>query len=80
MPCCGGKELCTAGPLLEERASEVMATGMVREFALDAVGSAAVEALANTACRTLADESAAAGHQTSVPLSSGMIGWSVEGG
>jgi hypothetical protein len=44
-------------------------------LALDGVGSAAVEALANAACRYFEEQAAGEGWQTSIPLSPGMIDW-----
>jgi hypothetical protein len=69
---------CTIGTALEELASEVVKEDMVRGLALDGVGSAAVEALANWACRQFEAEAAAAGLQTTVPQNPGMIGWPIE--
>lgn len=70
--------LCTVGQALEKRSSEVSAEDMVYGLALDGVGSAAVEALANTACRYFEDQAKEAGLQSSIPISPGMVGWPVE--
>jgi hypothetical protein len=72
--------LCTIGPQLEAHISQVMPTDLMRGLALDGVGSAAVEALANALCSQLEMEAKAAGMQTTVPLSPGMEGWPVEVG
>ena len=72
--------LCTIGQDLEDHAASVMQTESVRGLALYGVGSAAVEALANAACQAFELESAERGWQTTIPLSPGMIGWSVEEG
>ena len=72
--------LCTVGEALENYAAEVMASQMVYGLALDGVGSAAVEALANAACRRYELEAAERGMQTTIPLSPGMLGWPVEQG
>lgn len=69
---------CTIGTDLEEYASQMIRNDFVRGLALDGVGSAAVEALANWACRNFEEEAAAAGLQTTIPLNPGMIGWPVE--
>lgn len=53
---------------------------MVYGLALYGAGSAAVEALANAACLYFEEEAAQLGWQTTIPLSPGMIGWSVEEG
>lgn len=70
--------LCTVGDDIDKHVSEVMASDIVYGLALDGVGSAAVEALANAACRFIEDETAKEGLQTTIPLSPGMIGWPVE--
>jgi hypothetical protein len=72
--------LCTIGSDLEELASLAMETERVYGFALYGVGSAAVEALANAACLYFEEQAAQLGWQTTIPLSPGMIGWSVEEG
>jgi len=72
--------ICTIGNELEELATRVMESEMVRGLALYGVGSAAVEALANAACQRFEVEAAERGWHTTIPLSPGMIGWSVEEG
>lgn len=73
--------LCTTGTALENLVSAAMSGDrMVYGLALDGVGSAAVEALANQACRRFELEAEAQGYQTSIPLSPGMMGWSVADG
>lgn len=72
--------VCTVGAALEEYASEVMRDDILRGLALDGVGSAATEALANAACLHFEREAQAAGLQTSIPLSPGMLGWTVDEG
>jgi hypothetical protein len=72
--------VCTIGPELEAFATKVMETELVRGLALYGVGSAAVEALTNAACLHFEREAAKRGWQTTIPLSPGMIGWSVEEG
>lgn len=69
--------LCTVGPELEAHATKVMTSEMVRGLALEGVGSAATEALANAACRRFELEASKEGLQTSIPLNPGMIGWTV---
>ena len=49
-------------------------------LALDGVGSAAVEALAGSACRGFEQEAVARGWRPSLPLSPGMVGWTVREG
>jgi hypothetical protein len=72
--------LCTIGPQLEERVEQVMADEIVHGLALYGVGSAAVEALANSACQYIETEAAQRGWQSTIPLSPGMIGWDVAEG
>ena len=72
--------VCTIGPALDELISETGNDDMVHALALDGVGSAAVEALANELCHRFELEAAQEGLQTSIPLSPGMLGWTVEQG
>lgn len=72
--------LCTIGEALEEYATRVASEDIVYSLALDGVGSAAVELLANNACRYFEEQALETGMQTSIPLSPGMMGWSVEVG
>lgn len=72
--------VCTIGAELEAHANRVMEEDMVRGLALYGVGSAAVEALANAACLHFERQAAERGWQATIPLSPGMIGWSVEEG
>jgi len=72
--------LCTVGDALETYAAEVSREDIVYGLALDGVGSAAVEALSNAACRYFEDQAAGDGLQSSIPISPGMIGWPVDVG
>ena len=72
--------LCTIGEALEEYAMRMASEDIVYSLALDGVGSAAVELLANNACRYFEEQALESGMQTSIPLSPGMMGWSVEVG
>ncbi len=72
--------VCTIGTALDELISEVSKQDMVYALALDGVGSAAVEALANEVCRRLEVEAAKDGLHASIPLSPGMVGWTVDEG
>lgn len=67
--------VCTIGEALEKRASQAMEQEPVYGLALDGVGAAAVEALANAACQRLAEQAATRGLKTTIPLSPGMAGW-----
>ena len=72
--------VCTIGGELEAYTSEMLSHDMVYGLALYGVGSAAVESLANAACLRLEQDTAGRGLQTTMPLSPGMIGWSVSEG
>jgi len=72
--------VCTVGEKIDEYASQVMADDIVLGLAIDGVGSAAVEALANCVCREIELKAKKNNHQTTIPLSPGMIGWCVETG
>lgn len=72
--------LCTIGVDLEKKVSQVMQEDTAYALALDGLGSAGVEALANAACRRFELEAVAAGLETSIPLSPGMLEWPVEQG
>jgi len=72
--------VCTVGAKIDEYASEVMKEDLVLGLAIDGVGSAAVEALANAVCKEMELDAAARGYESTIPLSPGMIGWGVEDG
>lgn len=72
--------LCTIGSDLEDKISQVMKSDLVYALALDGLGSAAVEALANAACRKFEVEAEEKHLEATIPLSPGMIDWSVEDG
>lgn len=72
--------VCTIGPELEKQATKVMASDLSYGLALDAVGSAAVEALAAAACRFLEVQAERDGFQATPLLSPGMVGWPVDEG
>jgi hypothetical protein len=72
--------LCTIGNRLEEKTSEVMAEDPAYGLALDGLGSAAVESLANAACHHFETQAADKGYRATIPLNPGMEGWSVEVG
>lgn len=70
----------TIGASLKTRAAELMRTDPLLALAFDALGSAAAEILAVTACNRLEAEAAAQGWQASMPLNPGMIGWPIQQG
>ena len=72
--------VCTIGADLEKYATEAMLSDPVYGLALDGVGAAAVEALANAACQQFAEWAAAEGMRTTAPLSPGMAGWPLAAG
>ncbi|MCX6078083.1 MAG: hypothetical protein NTW32_00990 [Chloroflexi bacterium] len=69
--------VCTLGPALESRVTELMHADPAYAFALDGFGSVAAEALGLAICSELEAENQASGLFTSIPVSPGMIGWSV---
>lgn len=72
--------LCTIGSSIERYTDEMWNTNPVYSMALDGFGSAAIEALANAACRYLESQAVERGWKSSIPLSPGMIDWSVQEG
>jgi hypothetical protein len=72
--------VATVGPAVEEFAAQTMVQDPVLGLALDGVGSAGVEKLANSACTMFEAQAAEQGLQVTVPLSPGMIGWEVRQG
>ena len=72
--------VCTIGPKLDQRVSQLMDQNPVDALALDGFGSAAAEALGLAICAELEQNAHAAGLFTSVPLNPGMVGWPVEEG
>jgi hypothetical protein len=72
--------VCSIGDSLERYSQEVWSSSAVYSLALDGAGSAAVEALANAACRHLEEQAAERGWKCSIPLSPGMLDWPVEQG
>jgi len=72
--------LCTIGSRLEQYSLETIKSDPVTGLALEGVGSAAVEALANGACNYFEEKAAKEELGSTIPLSPGMIGWSVEEG
>ena len=72
--------VCTVGTKIDDYTSEVMDDDIVLALAVDGVGAAAVESLANEVCRKIETDADTDGLQTTIPLSPGMIGWDVEEG
>jgi hypothetical protein len=72
--------LCTVGSPLEERSIELVKTDPVAGLALEGVGSAGVEAIANAACYHFEKMAEEEGWNATIPLSPGMTGWSVDKG
>jgi len=67
--------IVTIGDRLEALVSNLIAAEPAFALALDGFGSAAVQAVADTACERIRVEAAVAGMQTTLPLSPGMVGW-----
>jgi hypothetical protein len=72
--------LCTVGSSLEDRSVEIVKTDPVVGLALEGVGSAGVEVLANSVCYHFEKYAEEAGWYATIPLSPGMTGWPVEKG
>jgi len=72
--------ICTVGKELENYASKFLECNLSFSLALDGVGSAGVESLANAVCSYFEGESLKNRLQITIPLSPGMIGWPVEQG
>lgn len=72
--------LCTIGSRLEEYSLRKIKSDPVAGLAMEGVGSAAVEALANAACAYFEEKAAEENLGSTIPLSPGMIGWTVEQG
>lgn len=72
--------VCTLGAALEQRISALLPEDPSFAFALDGFGSAALDALGAAICSKIEGDAHAAGLYTSIPISPGMIGWSVDVG
>jgi hypothetical protein len=72
--------ICTIGRALESYASAVLPNDPAYGLALDALGTAAVDALTTTACRYFGELGEIDGLQTTIPISPGMDGWSTARG
>lgn len=72
--------ICTIGPELEKLASSWMEEKPLLGLALDGLGNAAVEKVAQQVCARLAERAQAKGLQASTPLSPGGPDWPVEVG
>jgi hypothetical protein len=70
--------ICTIGPELEEAVSKLLAEDPLYALALDGLGNAAVEQMAQKVCSGIADLVQAEGLQASTPLSPGNPEWPVE--
>jgi hypothetical protein len=68
--------VCTIGRGLESYASAVLPNDPGYGLALDALGTAAVDALTTSACRFFGDMGEAEGMRSTLPISPGMDGWS----
>jgi hypothetical protein len=70
--------VCTIGAELEEAVSHFLATDPLYAMALDGLGNAAVEILAQQVCAHIGEQGRADDLQTSTPLSPGNPEWPVE--
>jgi len=68
--------VCTIGPHLEEKVADYFAQNdPLRAVLLDGIGSAAVDILAQEACKLVQREAALRGYEASSPFSPGMHGF-----
>ena len=72
--------LLTVGDKIENKINEIIFSDPVLGMALEAVGSASTEALANETCNYFDKEALNNNLETTIPLSPGMVGWSLENG
>jgi hypothetical protein len=72
--------LCTIGPELEVAVTELLCEDPLYALALDGLGNAAVESLAQQVCTLIGEKVKAEGLQTSTPISPGNKEWSVDVG
>ncbi len=71
--------LCTIGPALDEQVSaHFVASDPLRGLVLDAIGTAALEGLAEEACRLIAEVAKGKRWEASAPLSPGNLDWGLE--
>jgi hypothetical protein len=72
--------VCTIGDAVETAAVNLIKEDILQGLALDALGSAAAESLENAMCAYLETQAEKDGLQATLPLSPGMIDWSVAKG
>ncbi len=72
--------VCTIGDRLESYISKVFTKDPPLGLALDGLGSAAIETLAELVCAYFGNQAAAAGLEATIPLGPGAEGWPVETG
>lgn len=72
--------VCTIGDALETAAANLIKEDILQGLALDALGSAAAESLGNAMCAYLETQAEKDRLQATLPLSPGMIDWSVAEG
>jgi hypothetical protein len=72
--------ICTIGSELDECVSSWFKIEPMKGYALDGVGSAAVEILAILACNYFEAQANASGLKTTMPLNPGMVGWPLDQG
>jgi len=67
--------VCTIGPRLEKQATDYSKNGRIlRAMLLDSVGSAAIDVLAQEACKFITGKASSRGYQVSSPINPGMPG------
>ena len=72
--------VCTIGPVLEEASARLFGQDPLYALAMDGLGNAAVENLAQQVCRHIEEQVKGKGLQASSPISPGSPEWPVEVG
>ncbi len=72
--------LLTVGNKIEHKINEAFSTNPVLGLALEAVGSASTESLANETCNYFDKKALDNDLETTIPLSPGMVGWPLQEG
>lgn len=72
--------VCTIGPHIGEFTSDLFEKDPALAMAVEGLGAAATEVLANLVCHEINQLALAEGLMTSLPINPGMVGWPVEEG
>jgi len=72
--------VCTVGPRIGEFTSDLFGKDPALAMAVEGLGAAATEVLANLVCHQINQLALSEGLMTSLPINPGMVGWPVEEG